>query len=296
MRVLVTGATGLIGRALVRALLARDDTVHILTRKRAKPQQPVITHTWDAQAMPATLSPEQVDVVVHLAGASVAEKRWTPAYKALLWRSRVETTKVLVQWMRNHPIRLISASAVGYYGGDLSLEQRTEASPPGKDFLAGLALAWEAAALEARHSPPFIARFGTVLSLEGGALPKLLNGFRLGVGSYPGPGHQGFSWVHIEDAVQVLLWALDRPQANGPYNVCAPQPVSSQAFAQAVAKHKKTRLLLPLPPSLLHLVLGEMATLLTQGAYVYPERLLAEGYTFGYPDLESALKSLLGPK
>ncbi len=293
MRVLVTGATGLIGRALVRALLDRGDEVHLLTRQRLEPQEKVIPHQWNAQAMPASLEPGQIDAVVHLAGASVAGKRWTKAYKETIWHSRVETTRLLVRWIGAQPLRFVSASAVGYYGNDLSSERRTEASLPGKDFLAGLAQAWEAAAREAVNAPPFLARFGTVLSKEDGALPKLLNGFRFGVGTYPGPGAQGFSWIHLEDAVQVLLWALDRPQASGPYNVCAPHPVSGLAFAQAVGRYRGTYLLVPLPPPLLQLALGEMASLLTRGAYVYPERLLAEGYAFRYPTLDEALSAIL---
>lgn len=294
MRVLITGGTGLVGQAMTRALVAQGDEVVILTRRPRSAQKGITYTVWDGAEIPAPLNPDDFQAVVHLAGASIAGQRWTRTYKELLWTSRIESTKAIVTWLQKaqSPPHLISASAVGYYGHSLSQTPCTEESPSGSDFLAGLARAWEAAALKAPR-PPFIARFGIILSREGGALPKILQGFRLGVGTYFSPGQQGFSWVHIQDVVSVLLWALAHPEMSGPFNVCAPHPVSARQLAEAVGHHRRSWLLLPIPKGPLYWIYGEMADTLHKGQYALPMKLSQAGFSFQYPTIEKALADLL---
>ncbi len=294
MRVLLTGGTGLIGQALKEALVARGDEVTILTR-RPRPAEGSITYVvWNGKELPASLQPDAFQAVVHLAGASIAGQRWTAAYKEVLWHSRIDSTETLATWLgkAKTPLRFISASAVGYYGHTLSQALCTEESPPGEDFLAGLARAWEAAAQKA-PIPPFIARFGVVLSREGGALPKLLQGFQLGVGTYFAPGVQGFSWIHIQDVVKVLLWAIEHPAVSGPHNVCAPHPVSARQLAEVLRQHKRAFLLLPIPRGPLYWLYGDLAHTLHKGQYAVPERLLKAGFVFAFPTVEMALADLV---
>lgn len=292
-KVILTGGTGLIGQALLPALRQAGYETIVLSR-RSVSLPGVQVHRWEGTSFPPSLPAEEVVAVINLAGAGIADKRWTPAYKQVLWESRVHATQAAVAWLREKApsARLISASAIGYYGSGHSQERLTEESPPGKGFLSGLAQAWEGAA-QAAPTPPVLLRIGVVLSREGGAWPRLRQGFRAGIGTYFAPGTQGLSWVHIQDGVRALLWALTHPTAQGPYNVTAPQPVSARAFAQAVGRHLQSWLLVPLPAAALRWLLGELADTLTSGAYVLPARLQEAGFSFEYPTLEAALQDLL---
>lgn len=288
-KVLITGGTGLIGQALVPVLRQAGYEPLILSR-RAHPSY----IWWDGRHIPTTLSGEGIVAAINLVGASIAGRRWSESYKRELWESRILPTQNLVRWLRDRAsqARLLSASAVGYYGHSLSQERLTEESPAGTDFLAGLAQAWEAAAQEAPQ-PPTIFRLGVVLAKSGGAWPQLKKAFILGVGTYFAPGTQGFSWVHITDVVRAFLWALEQPDKTGIYNLTAPEPLGARALAQAILRRKGGALLLPFPSPLLRASLGEMAITLTRGAYVIPQRLLKEGFTFRYPTIQSALEELL---
>lgn len=290
-KVLLTGGTGLIGQALIPALRKAGYEPLILTRQKRSDPHFV---QWNGRELPAHLSGDNLVAAINLVGASIAGQRWTEAYKRELWESRVEPTRQLAAWLRTHApqARLLSASAIGYYGSTLSQEGLTEASPAGRDFLSGLAQAWESAAMEA-PAPPVLFRLGVVLSRAGGAWVQLRRAFILGIGSYFLPGIQGFSWVHIADVVRAFLWALEQPDKSGIYNLTAPHPVSAKAFAQAILRHKKGLFLIPIPEMLVTALLGEIATTLTRGAYVIPHRLLAEGFTFTYPTIEEALRELL---
>jgi len=291
-RIILTGGTGLIGRALLPALRQAGYEPIVLSRRSVSlPEAEVVP--WDGVRFPSSLPAEEEVAVINLAGAGIADRRWTPAYKQVLWESRVQATQAAVAWLRDKAPsgRLISASAIGYYGSGLSSARLTEESPPGKDFLAGLAQAWEAAAQEA-PTPPVLLRLGVVLSRTGGAWPRLRQGLRAGIATYFAPGTQGFSWVHIQDVVRAFLWALTHPEAQGPYNVTAPNPVSARAFAEIVGRHLKSWLVVPLPAAPLRWILGELADTLTRGAYVLPARLEKAGFSFQYPTLEAALQEL----
>lgn len=291
--ILLTGGTGLIGQALGPALAKAGYALTVLSRRPGTLPFARV-EVWDGIRVPEALADQPWEAVIHLAGAGIADRRWTESYKQLLWESRVESTRAVVEWLHRHApqARLLSASAVGYYGSTLSQAELTESSPAGKDFLAGLAQAWEAEAQKAPGSL-VIFRLGVVLSPQGGAWPKLRQGFRLGIGTYVAPGQQGFSWVHIEDVVRAFCWALDTAR-EGIYNLTAPQPVSARQFAATLQSLLGGWALLPVPELPLRWALGELAMTLTRGAYVRPARLLAEGFTFRYPTVDAALRQLLG--
>lgn len=297
LHVAVTGASGLIGAALVQRLTGEGHRVTRLVRHQAGPGE----ISWD----PATgsLDPrslEGVDAVVHLAGENVGA-RWTAARKARIRSSRVTGTRLLSETLaglQRPPQVLVSASAVGIYGnrGD---EVLTEASPPGdpdRDFLVSVAQDWEKAAEPARVEGIRVVhpRFGVVLSPAGGALKKMLLPFQLGLGSRLGSGNQWMSWVSIDDAVSALLHMLVDNRLEGAVNVTAPEPRINRDFTRTLGRVLSRPTLLVVPEAGLRVALGEMAdaTILTS-ARVVPARLLKTGFQFGQPDLESALRHVL---
>ncbi len=302
MRVLISGGTGLIGRALTRALVDRGDEVVILSRSpqrhAAHLPQGVQLLAWDGRT-PTGWGEivNTVDAVVNLAGANIAEGRWTAARKRVIRESRLHAGHALVEAIRDatsKPHVLIQASAVGYYGprGD---EIVTEGTPPGSDFLAQLAVEWEASTreVEAWGIRRPIIRTGVVLSMEGGALPRMLPPFKLGLGGPLGSGRQWFPWIHMADEVGAILFLLDREDAHGPYNLSAPNPVRNEEFTRALGEILHRPTLFRVPAFALRLLFGEMATVLLEGQRAIPRRLLDEGYTFRYEDVRSALRALL---
>jgi uncharacterized protein len=294
----VSGASGLIGTALVRELTRRGHRVSRMVRRAAGLGE----ISWDPAA--GRLDPgdlEGLDSVVHLAGENVGT-RWTAARKARIRESRVEGTRLLSETLaqvRRRPAVLVSASAVGFYG-NRGNELLTEASLPGdrsRDFLASVSWEWEAAAEPARGAGIRVVhpRFGVVLSPKGGALKKLLLPFRLGLGGRIGSGSQWMSWISLDDAVGSIIHALLNETLRGPLNVTAPEPVTNRDFTRALGKVLARPTPLPVPATVLRLVLGEMArgTLLAS-ARVLPSRLLESGYRFDQPELEGALRHVLG--
>ena len=301
MKILVTGSTGLVGTALVSALARNGHTVCRLVR----PESAVGSGTkdgFDVAWNPATgeLGGAGVgpDAVVNLAGASIADGRWTAQRKALLGSSRIDSTRALVTAlarMNARPSVLISASAIGIYGnrGDETL---TEESKQGTDFLAGLAQKWEAEALkaEALGIRVVLARFGIILAREGGALPKMLLPFKLGAGGRLGSGKQWMSWVTLEDVVGILRLAIEKPSIRGALNVVSPQPLQNAEFTKLLAKTMHRPALFPVPAFALRLALGEMAdALLLSSQRVAPKKLEQIGYAFLHPDLPAALNYVL---
>jgi uncharacterized protein (TIGR01777 family) len=303
MRVAVTGATGVLGQALVTALLARGDEVVALSRDADRARQ-TLGDRVQALAWPSptnTLPPEGAlagaDAVVNLSGEPVAQ-RWTTEVKDRIRRSRVDGTRSLVQGLLalppdRRPGTLVSQSATGYYGprGD---EQLTEDAPAGNDFLAGIVVDWEREALAAASDLRVaVTRTGVVLSPDGGALAKMLPFFRLGIGGPVAGGRQYVPWVHLDDVVGVLLFCLDEPQASGPVNLTAPTPVTNADLSRALGRVLGRPAVLPVPALALKLLYGDMAEIVTTGQRVVPAHLEQLGYHFRQPELEPALRDVL---
>lgn len=315
MRVTVTGATGLIGPRVVRALRARGDELTVLTRDpdRARgrleqptrppvstdgPPSPLQAVRWDPLREPApSAALGGRDAVVHLAGENVAQ-RWTDSAKRAIRESRITGTKHLVQGMGalagERPRTLVNASAIGYYGarGDEPID---EEAPAGDDFLARTCSAWEAEARAAERDGTRVVRVrtGVVLDADGGALGKMLTPFRLGVGGPLAGGRHYVSWIHADDLVGIVLAALDGEQWRGAVNATAPEPQRNRDFSKAVGRALHRPALLPVPGTALRLLYGEMAQIVTTGARVLPARALVLGYEFRYPQLDSALRAAL---
>jgi uncharacterized protein (TIGR01777 family) len=298
MQLAITGASGLIGQAFSAFLSTGGHTVRRFVRTPTAASSSELP--WDparGRLDPSTLLGQ--DAIVHLAGESVGA-RWTPARKERILRSRVDGTRLLAETIAKLPSSqrpkvLISASAVGYYGAS-PLGPVDEAAPPGDDFLARVCVEWEAAARPAADAGVRVVhpRFGIVLSPAGGALQKLLTPFQLGVGGRIGDGKQPMSWIALDDAVYALHHLLTRP-LSGPVNLVAPRAVSNAELASTLGQVLGRPSLLPVPSLAVKLLFGEMGDVaLLGGAEVLPRALEADGFTFRYPELEGALRHLLG--
>lgn len=292
MHMLVTGGTGFIGSALVPEFLKRGFSVTILSRYQ-QPQRAGVTYVQSLESVR-----KAVDVVVNLAGASLAGRRWSDSYKAEMVASRAGFTEQLVQWMRaqpSPPSLLISGSAIGFYG--CSRDQFfDETSPGGHGFSAQLCQAWESAAnvLDGTDTRVVTLRLGVVFDRSGGALQEMMRSFKLGVGTWMGNGEQWLSWVHRADVVRAILSLCDDPMAKGAYNVVAPRPVTHREFARVLSARKPTMVNFGLPASIARLLLGEMADeLLLEGQRVTPSKLLDAGFDFRFSSLDSALIDIL---
>lgn len=304
MRVLITGATGTIGLALADALQARGDQVVAVSRDPERGSRvlggAVEVHPWarPTQEPPPPSALAGVDGVVHLLGEPVAQ-RWTSEAKARIRDSRVLSTRSLVQGLSALPASdrasvLVSQSATGYYGprGDETLDENGRS---GDDFLAEVVRAWEA---EARAAAPEVrvacARTGVVLSPSGGALAKMLPFFKLGIGGPVAGGQQYVPWIHLDDVVGGLLRCLDAGAARGPVNLTAPTPVTNAELARTLGHVLGRPAVLPVPGAAVKLLYGEMAEVVTTGQRAIPARLRELGYEFRHPELEPALRDVLG--
>lgn len=297
MKILISGASGLVGTKLTAALRSDGHTVAHLVRPGSTPQAGDVpwdpaAGTVDAAAM------EGAEAVVHLSGASVGEGRWTPERKRILRSSRIDSTRVLVgalERMKQRPRVLISTSATGIYG-DRGDEILTESSSPGSDFLSQLAREWETEALKAEASGirTVIARYGVVLSTKGGALARMLTPFKLCVGGRLGSGKQWMSWIALEDVLGFLRAAIADERYKGAVNVVAPNAVRNAEFTRALADMLHRPAIFPAPAFALRAALGEMAdALLLSSQRVQPERLLAAGFAYRFNHIEPALRALL---
>jgi hypothetical protein len=311
MKILITGGTGLIGRELISSLAADGHSLIVLTRNPANatdlPSKAKAVQ-WDGKTSQSWgQHVDGADAVVNLAGESIAGGdslaailfggRWTPARKQVILQSRLDAGHALVEAIRaatQKPAVLIQASAVGYYGNQGNNEL-TETSPAGKDFLAGVCKQWEAstAEVEAMGVRRVILRTGVVLSTLGGVLPVLSFPYRLFTGGPLGDGRQWFPWIHMEDEVGAVRWLMEKSGASGAYNLCAPQPLTNDAFGKVLGKAMRRPHWFPTPAFALKLVLGELAdALLFTSQRQMPVRLKREGYQFKFPEAESALRDL----
>ncbi len=301
MDVTITGATGLIGTKLVKALQARGDGVTVLSRspEKAKGTLPgVEAVAWDPAAGPApsgALSGR--DAVIHLAGEPVAQ-RWNAKVKEAIMESRETGTRNLVAGIaaaEPKPATLVSSSAVGYYGkhGD---ERVPESSPAGSDFLADVCVRWEREAdlAEGLGLRVVKIRTGVVLDADGGALKTMLPPFKAGIGGPVAGGKQYMPWIHVDDIVGLYLRALDDASWSGAYNGAAPEPVTNKEFSKALGKALGRPSFSPVPAFAIKALYGQMAEIVTEGQRAVPERPLAEGYAFRQPALEPALEDALG--
>jgi uncharacterized protein len=297
MKILISGSSGLIGKTLSDALLAEGHTVARLVRPGGALSAGDVS--WDPMsATMDTAALEGTNAVVHLSGASIADGRWTPTRKAILRSSRIDTTRVLVDSLMNlraKPSVLVCASATGYYGnrGD---EILTESSSAGTDFISLLARDWEAEAARAEMNGirTAILRFGLILSANGGALPRMLLPFRLGLGGRFAAGAQWMPWIALEDAMAIAKLAISDARFCGPCNVVAPNPVRNSEFTRILAGVLHRPAMFPVPAFALRLALGEMAeALLLASQRAVPARLLAMQHKFRFETLEGALQAAL---
>lgn len=301
MKVLVTGASGFIGSALCDALLARGDTVVGLSRdpQRARGTNPsVIWHAWEPTLeRPPAAAFENVDGVINLEGEKI-NQRWTDDAKRRIMESRRTGTRNLIAaiaGLENKPGVLVNQSAIGFYGdrGDATVDELAES---GEGYDAEVVREWEAAAREAENVGVRLAivRTGHVLDPRGGLLGELLTPFKLGVGGPIAGGRQYMSWIHIDDEVGILLWALDNEKVSGTVNSTAPNPVTNREFSYAIGRALGRPASVPVPGFVLDLKFGgEFGRVLRGGQRVLPRRALDLGYEFRYPQIDGALKNLL---
>ncbi|MCB1690403.1 MAG: TIGR01777 family oxidoreductase [Halioglobus sp.] len=290
MQILLTGGTGFIGTSLAQSLLEDGNELIVLSR-RGHTDRPRCRYV---QSLDKISGRVKLDAVINLAGASLAARRWSAAYKREIVTSRLDVTRELLALfsrMERRPPVLLSASAVGYYGhhGDGVL---IESSPPAPGFAQALCRDWEGLALQVESLGVRVCllRLGVVLDSGGGALAQMAKSFRFGVASWLGSGHQWLSWVHRRDVVRALIFLLKRGDMQGPFNITSPGPVTSRGFAAALQAHHSTFVRAGVPAPVMRALVGEMADeLLLNGQRVVPQRLQAAGFEFTYPDIESAL-------
>ena len=302
MRVAITGASGLVGSALSRALLERGDEVTVLTRdpEKTRSRHPAEARVeriavGETDALAAVISGH--DAVVNLAGEPVIGRRWSKKVRWEIRDSRVAGTRTVVEAMAAAecpPRVLVSASAVGYYGHREEAET-TEKTGPGSDFLAELTVEWEQAATRAAQAGARVVllRIGVALSTDGGALPRMIPPFRFFLGGPIGNGRQGFPWIHIDDLTGLILHALDSEEVKGPMNATAPHPVTNAAFCRALGRALRRPSWLPAPRPALRLIIGPAAAVLTRGQMAVPRLALDMGCEFRFPDVDLALSDLL---
>ena len=294
MHILMTGATGFIGTLLAEHLIVQGHTLAILTR-RSLADSDNCTYVKQLEV----ISPdEKIDAVINLAGASLAERRWTSKYKREILASRLETTEALLQLLRrldSKPKALLSASAIGYYGhhGDEKLDEDGGSTP---GFSQQLCERWEQEALAARELGVRVCllRLGVVLDRDGGAFTQMARPFSFGVANWLGEGNQWLSWVHRRDVIGAIVFLLHHDELDGPFNITAPHAVTSRGFCDAMTRHKRTLFSASVPSTVMRLMVGEMAEeLLLNGQRVVPAALQKAGFNFEFSDLDAALTDII---
>lgn len=300
--ILIAGGTGLVGQRLSQLLLAEGHTVLHLSR-RQRPKATIPTYKWDLDK--DYIDEEalvRADYVINLAGAGIADRRWSKSRKKMIISSRVDSSKLLLssfERLGKRPKAYLSAAAIGYYG-DRGAEWVHEDSPPGQSgFLVESCLRWEEAIAEWPKAGyrTLIYRIGIVLSTKGGALPKMITPAKFGVASYFGDGQQYMPWIHIDDLCKMIILGLNNEDMNGVYNGVAPNPVTNQQFMETLCKAvNRPAIMVPAPAFALRLGLGEMADVVLHGSRVSADKIQQQQFKFDYPELLPALKDLLEKK
>ena len=294
MRILITGGTGFIGKTLC-PLLASQGHQLVLWTRQLNPSLPEGVTDYVNQL--SELEPNSVEAIINLAGAGIADKRWSTERKNLLISSRVKTTEQLVAWIEAQTVKpevLVSSSAVGFYG-EQGNNAVTEQTQPAAGFTHDLCVAWEAAALAAEKLGVRVClvRTGVVLGKGGGSIAKMLPAFRLGLGGRLASGQHWFPWIHLEDMVKAYAWLVKNKQVSGVFNASAPNPVTNAEFTKALGRALNRPTIFPMPEAVLKVLFGEMGELLLVSSKMLPQRLLKEGFEFAYPTLDAALKNIV---
>lgn len=299
MKILVTGATGFVGRAVIKELLSQNHEVVVLTRNIAKAALTLgskcLYFQWSDNTTPPPVEAFQgVDGVINLMGENIADKPWDEARKKNLYSSRVDGTHRLVEFiagMTKKPSVLVSASAIGIYG-DRSSEELTEASPLGDGFLARLCKDWEKEAMRAKDLGVRVAiiRTGVVLGQNGGALKKMLPIFKLGLGGKLATGDQYMSWIHVEDLARMYVEAIKDPSISGVLNGTSPYPTTNADFTKALGSALSRKTFFPVPAFALNMVFGEMSSVLLESQRVLPVQFKQKKFHYHYPTLAMTLK------
>ena len=303
MKIVIAGGSGFLGHALTNALARERHDIVVLSRAAGRSGQDAgarfVQWVPNGRTGSWTREVDGADGIVNLAGESIAGKRWTPEQKAAIQDSRVHATRSLVEAIKGAavpPAVLVSGSAVGYYG-PLGEEIATEDTPPGSDFLARVCVRWEAEAQPASSRPTRVVcvRTGLVLDKRGGALPKMLLPFKLGVGGRVGSGRQYWPWIHVDDWVELVRCSLVTTIASGPVNATAPSPVTNAEFVRHLGQALHRPAFVPAPAFALRAALGEMAdALLLSGQRAVPAKAQKLGFTFRYSQLDEALRAIFG--
>ncbi len=302
MKFVIAGGTGFVGQQLTRLLVDKGHNVFILSRhggtRTTSAGNPGHLIQWDGSSQGSWAQEcEGADVVINLSGASIADSRWTDKRKQELTDSRVQPTRTLLKAIHswtNKPHTFITASGVGFYG-DTKDTTVDETSRSGHGFLAQLCREWEGEALkgEAMGLRVLAVRFGMVLGVDGGALPKMMFPFKLFLGGPVLPGSQYVAWIHREDLSRLILWLSENRSMSSPVNGVAPETVTMRQFCTALGKAMHRPSVFPVPQFVLRLALGEMSTVLTTGQKAHPKKALEGGFSYSYPTLQSAFQALM---
>ena len=299
-KILIAGGTGLIGKHLTKKLLEKGHEVSLLSRKK-RTTKGVENFQWNIKKKEIDAAAfDGIDSVINLAGAGIVDRRWSKNYKQVILDSRTKSADLFHDELSKRKIQLesyISASAIGYYGDrkDELLSETTASN--GKGFMVECCEKWEAAASQMKSTADRLVtlRIGIVLSTKGGALTKMLPSYAAFVGSYFGDGQQYYSWIHIDDMVDLIIYSLENKAINGIYNAVAPNPVTNKTFAQAIGKAlDKSALIVPAPTFTIRLAMGEMADVVLNSNRVSADKIIGSGFKFQFPELIPALKDVVG--
>ncbi|MBI3590865.1 MAG: TIGR01777 family protein [Candidatus Melainabacteria bacterium] len=292
MKILLAGGTGFVGKALTEELIQSGHELFIISRTKRENVKSINYIEWDSKDLMNAVN--NAEIVINLAGEPIAAKRWTSEQKDLLYKSRIETTKLLVNAINSSnkkPKKLINASAIGIYGNRDS-EKLTEESSNGSDFLVKLCKDWESEAKNAKTNV-VILRIGIVLGIGGGALQKMLPPFKMFIGGPLGSGSQWMSWISLHDVVGIIKYSIENNNVTGILNVASPNPVTNKEFSNILGKVLNRPSFAPVPAFALKLLLGEMSDVLLGGQKAMPERVIQLGYKFRHTELEDTLRKTI---